>query len=212
MIDLLAYEKELYSEGIEYIAGTDEAGRGPLAGPVVAAAVILPKNMIITGVNDSKQLTEKKRDELFNIINEKALAVGIAFVDNNKIDEINILEASRLAMMEAIKKLKIKPQYVLSDAMPMNIDIPVKPIIKGDALSESIAAASIIAKVTRDRFMDEMDLKYPNYGFKKHKGYPTKDHIEAIKKYGITDIHRKTFKPIKTMLNEQLSFDFIDEI
>ncbi len=208
MIDLLAYEKELYEEGIEYIAGTDEAGRGPLAGPVVAAAVILPKGLIITGVNDSKQLTEKKREELFDLINEKALAVGVCFIDNNKIDEINILEASRLAMMEAIKKLKIKPQYVLSDAMPMNIDIPVKPIIKGDALSESIAAASIIAKVSRDRFMDEMDLKYPNYGFKKHKGYPTKDHIEAIKKYGITPIHRKTFKPIKNMLIEQLEFDF----
>lgn len=208
MIDLLAYEKELYEEGIEYIAGTDEAGRGPLAGPVVAAAVILPKGLIITGVNDSKQLTEKKREELFDLINEKALAVGVCFIDNNKIDEINILEASRLAMMEAIKKLKIKPEYVLSDAMPMNIDIPVKPIIKGDALSESIAAASIIAKVSRDRFMDEMDLKYPNYGFKKHKGYPTKDHIEAIKKYGITPIHRKTFKPIKTMLIEQLEFDF----
>ena len=208
MIDLLAYEKELYSEGIEYIAGTDEAGRGPLAGPVVAAAVILPKNTIILGVNDSKQLTEKKREELFDIINEKALAVGVAFVDNEKIDEINILEASRLAMMEAIKKLKIKPEYVLSDAMKMNIDVPVKPIIKGDALSESIAAASIIAKVTRDRYMDEMDLKYPNYGFKKHKGYPTKDHIEAIKKYGITPIHRKTFKPIKKMLIEQLEFDF----
>ncbi len=208
MIDLLAYEKELYSEGYEFIAGTDEAGRGPLAGPVVAAAVILPKNTIITGVNDSKQLTEKKRNVLFDIINEKALAVGVAFIDNKKIDEINILEASRLAMMEAIKKLKIKAQYVLSDAMPMNIDVPVKPIIKGDALSESIAAASIIAKVTRDRYMDEMDKIYPEYGFKKHKGYPTKAHIEAIKKYGITDIHRKTFKPIKTMLIEQISFDF----
>ena len=208
MIDLLAFEKELYNEGINYIAGTDEAGRGPLAGPVVAAAVILPKNMIITGVNDSKQLTEKRRNELFDIINEKALAVGVAFIDNQKIDEINILEASRLAMMEAIKKLKIKPEYVLSDAMPMNIDVPVKPIIKGDALSESIAAASIIAKVTRDRYMDEMDKLYPEYGFKKHKGYPTKDHIEAIKKYGITDIHRKTFKPIKTMLIEQIKFDF----
>lgn len=208
MTDLLAFEKELYNEGIEYIAGTDEAGRGPLAGPVVAAAVILPKGLIITGVNDSKQLTEKKREELFDIINEKALAVGVSFIDNNKIDEINILEASRLAMMEAIKQLKIKPQYVLSDAMKMNIDVPVKPIIKGDALSESIAAASIIAKVLRDRYMDEMDLKYPNYGFKKHKGYPTKDHIEAIKKYGITPIHRKTFKPIKTMLIEQLEFDF----
>ena len=208
LTDLLAYEKELYNEGIEYIAGTDEAGRGPLAGPVVAAAVILPKGLIITGVNDSKQLTEKKREELFDIINEKALAIGISFIDNNKIDEINILEASRLAMMEAIKQLKIKPQYVLSDAMKMNIDVPVKPIIKGDALSESIAAASIIAKVMRDRYMDEMDLKYPNYGFKKHKGYPTKDHIEAIKKYGITPIHRKTFKPIKTMLIEQLEFDF----
>ena len=208
MIDLLAYEKELYKEGYEFIAGTDEAGRGPLAGPVVAAAVILPKNTIITGVNDSKQLTEKKRNELFDIINEKALAVGVSFIDNKKIDEINILEASRLAMMEAIKKLKIKAQYVLSDAMPMNIDVPVKPIIKGDALSESIAAASIIAKVTRDRYMDEMDKLYPEYGFKKHKGYPTKDHIEAIKKYGITDIHRKTFKPIKTMLIEQITFDF----
>ena len=208
MIDLLAYEKELYNEGIEYIAGTDEAGRGPLAGPVVAAAVILPKNMIITGVNDSKKLTEKRRNELFDIINEKALAVGVCFIDNKKIDEINILEASRLAMAEAIKKLKIKPEYVLSDAMPMNIDVPVKPIIKGDALSESIAAASIIAKVSRDRYMDEMDKLYPEYGFKKHKGYPTKDHIEAIKKYGITDIHRKTFKPIKTMLIEQIEFDF----
>ena len=208
MIDLLAYEKELYSEGYELICGTDEAGRGPLAGPVVAAAVILPKNMIIEGVNDSKQLTEKKREELFDIIYEKALAVGVCFIDNKKIDEINILEASRLAMMEAIKKLKIKPDYVLSDAMKMNIDIPVKPIIKGDALSINIAAASIIAKVSRDRFMDEMDLKYPNYGFKRHKGYPTKDHIEAIKKYGITEIHRRTFKPIRTMLEEQLSFDF----
>lgn len=208
MIDLLAFEKELYKEGYEFIAGTDEAGRGPLAGPVVAAAVILPKDLIIDGVNDSKQLTEKKREELFDIIMDKALAVGISFIDNKKIDEINILEASRLAMMEAIKKLKIKPDYVLSDAMKMNIDIPVKPIIKGDALSINIAAASIIAKVSRDRFMDEMDLKYPNYGFKRHKGYPTKDHIEAIKKYGITDIHRTTFKPIKTMLVEQLSFDF----
>ena len=208
MIDLLAFEKELYKEGYEFIAGTDEAGRGPLAGPVVAAAVILPKNLIIDGVNDSKQLTEKKREELFNIIMDKALAVGISFIDNKKIDEINILEASRLAMMEAIKKLKIKPDYVLSDAMKMNIGIPVNPIVKGDALSESIAAASIIAKVSRDRFMDEMDLKYPNYGFKRHKGYPTKDHIEAIKKWGICEIHRKTFKPIKTMLIEQLSFDF----
>ena len=208
LIDLLAFEKELYKEGYEYICGTDEAGRGPLAGPVVAAAVILPKNMLIEGVNDSKQLTEKKREELFDVIMEKALAVGIAFVDNKKIDEINILEASRLAMMEAIKKLKIKPDYVLSDCMKMDIGIPVKPIVKGDALSINIAAASIIAKVTRDRYMDEMDLKYPNYGFKGHKGYPTKSHIEAIEKYGITEIHRRTFKPIKTMLVEQLSFDF----
>ena len=208
MIDLLAYEKELYEKGYEYICGTDEAGRGPLAGPVVAAAVILPKNMMIVGVNDSKQLTEKKREELFDVIMDKALAVGVCFIDNKKIDEINILEASRLAMMEAIKKLKIKPDYVLSDCMKMDIGIPVNPIVKGDALSESIAAASIIAKVSRDRFMDEMDLKYPNYGFKRHKGYPTKDHIEAIKKWGICKIHRKTFKPIKTMLVEQLSFDF----
>lgn len=211
MIDLLAYEKELYKEGYEYICGTDEAGRGPLAGPVVAAAVILPKGLMIEGVNDSKQLSEKKREALYDVIYEKALAVGVCFIDNKKIDEINILEASRLAMMEAIKKLKIKPDYVLSDAMKMNLDIPVNPIIKGDAKSLSIAAASIIAKVSRDRYMDEMDLKYPNYGFKLHKGYPTKAHIEAIEKYGVTDIHRLTFKPIKNMNIEQLSFDFDGE-
>lgn len=206
LIDLLKYEKELYEQGINYIAGTDEAGRGPLAGPVVAAAVILPKGLIIDGVNDSKQLTEKKRDALYDVIKEKALAVGVSFISPKEIDEINILEASRKAMIEAISKLEIKPEYVLSDCMKMNIGIPVNPLIKGDALSESIAAASIIAKVERDRYMLEMDKLYPNYGFKEHKGYPTKAHIEAIEKYGILDIHRKTFKPIKNMLVEQLSF------
>ena len=207
-MELSKYEREYNEKGYELIGGIDEAGRGPLFGPVVAACVILPKGCLIEGVNDSKKLSEKKREALFDEIKETAVAWGVGIVDNNTIDEINILEASRLAMMEAIKKLKIKPDYVLSDCMKMNIGIPVNPIVKGDALSESIAAASIIAKVSRDRFMDEMDLKYPNYGFKRHKGYPTKDHIEAIKKWGICEIHRKTFKPIKTMLIEQLSYDF----
>lgn len=206
MTNLLKYENELYDQGVNYIAGTDEAGRGPLAGPVVAAAVILPKGVFIDGVNDSKQLTEKKREFLYDVIMEKALFVSVSFIYPKEIDEINIYEASKKAMINCINDLKIKPEYVLSDAMPIKMDIPVKPIIKGDALSLSIASASIIAKVTRDRYMLEMDKLYPLYGFKDHKGYPTKKHIEAIIKYGILDIHRKTYKPIKNMKIEQLSF------
>lgn len=208
MTDLLKYENELYEKGFNYIVGTDEAGRGPLAGPVVAAAVILPKGLIIEGVNDSKQLTEKKREALYDVIKEKAICYATTFIYPDEIDKINILEASRKAMIESIKKLKIKPDYILSDCMKMDIGIPVNPLVKGDALSESIAAASILAKVERDRYMIELDKKYPLYGFKKHKGYPTKSHIDAIKKYGILPEHRKTFKPIKDMAYEFIQFDF----
>ena len=199
--DMLKYEKELYDQGIELIAGTDEVGRGPLVGPVVAAAVILPKGYNLEGLDDSKKLTEKKRDKFFDIIMEEAVSVGIGIVDAKTIDEINILEASRLAMKLAIENLSIKPEHVLSDAMKLtNIDIPYTDIIHGDALSLSIAAASVIAKVTRDREMYELDSKYPSYGFKNHKGYPTKKHIEAINKYGLIDGYRKTYGPVKDII------------
>lgn len=208
MTNLYQYENELYLKGYNNIAGTDEAGRGPLAGPVVAAAVILPKGLIIEGINDSKKLSEKKREELSYIIKEKAVAYSIVFVDEKKIDEINIYEASRLAMIKAISSLKVKADYVLSDAMPINsLDVEVLPIIKGDAKSASIAASSILAKVARDHYMEKLDSKYPEYGFKKHKGYPTKAHIEAIKKYGVLDCHRKTYGPVREQLVIQLELD-----
>ena len=192
--EMMNYEKELYEKGIEYIAGIDEAGRGPLCGPVVSAAVILKKGDYIEGVNDSKKLSENKREKLFDEINERAVAIGIGIVDEKTIDEINILEATRLAMKKAVENLQVNPQHVLVDAeKKVPIDIPYTPIIKGDALSVSIAAASIIAKVTRDRMLYEMDKKYPEYGFAKNKGYGTKAHVEAIKQYGLTEIHRKSF-------------------
>lgn len=197
--DLLEYERNLYSDGYNFIAGTDEAGRGPLCGPVVAAAVILPKNYHLEGLTDSKKLTEKKREQFFPIIMKDALSVGVSIIDNHKIDEINILEASRLAMNEAIDKLAIKPDYIITDAMDLHRDNCL-PIIKGDAKSITIAAASVIAKVTRDHIMDELDEKYPMYELKKHKGYPTKKHIELIKKYGIVDIYRRSYRPVKEVL------------
>lgn len=199
-IDLLKYEKELYEKGYEFICGTDEAGRGPLVGPVVAAAVILPKNYELDGLNDSKQLSEKKRLKFYDIIMQDALSVGIGIVEADIIDEINILEASRLAMNTAIDNLKIKPDYILTDAMKLDRDVEVLPIIHGDALSLNIAAASVIAKVTRDRIMTEFGLKHPEYEFNRHKGYPTKRHIELVKKYGILKEYRKTFRPIKDMM------------
>ena len=206
--EMLNYEKELYKEGIELIGGVDEAGRGPLVGPVVAACVILPKNYSLPGLNDSKQLTEKKRDKFYDIIMQDAISVGVGVVDAKTIDEINILEASRLAMKLAIDNMKIKPQYVLSDAMKLtNIDIPYKDIIHGDALSLSIAAGSVIAKVTRDRMMYELDKKYPEYGFAKHKGYPTKYHMEILKKYGPLDNYRFTYKPVSDLINKEESSD-----
>lgn len=211
-IDLLKYEKELYKEGITLIAGTDEAGRGPLVGPVVAAAVILPKNYFLDGLNDSKQLSEKKREKFFDIIINDAISVGVGVVDAKTIDEINILEASRLAMKKAISNLKVQPEYILSDAMKLEgINIPYKDIIHGDALSLSIAAASVIAKVTRDRMMIDLDKKYPMYGFKKHKGYPTKEHIENVKKYGVLEIYRFTYKPIRDLIINDESSDLSNE-
>lgn len=198
-VDLLHYEKELYKEGFKLIAGTDEVGRGPLVGPVVAAAVILPKNYQLEGLNDSKKLSEKKRKEYYNILIKEAISYGIGIVEAKVIDEINIYEASRKAMLEAINNLSVKPDYVLSDAMPLPIKTS-KSIIHGDALSLSIAAASVIAKVTRDEMMYELDKLYPEYGFKNHKGYPTKKHLENIQKYGILDNYRFSYKPVKALV------------
>ena len=203
--NLLKYEEELYKQNITLIAGVDEAGRGPLVGPVVAAAVILPKNYHLEGLNDSKQLSEKKREYFYQILEKEALSIGVGIVSASEIDKINILEASRKAMYMAIDNLAIRPEYILSDAMNLNdIDIPSRPIIHGDALSLSIAGASVIAKVTRDHIMYELDKKYPEYNYKKNKGYPTKEHLELIKKYGITEEYRMTYKPVKLILEEKV--------
>ena len=191
---MLEYERALYAKGYEFVCGIDEAGRGPLCGPVVAAAVILKKEDHIEGVNDSKKLTEKKREELFEIIKERAVAWSVGIVDEETIDRINILEATRLAMKKAVEGLSQKPDFALVDAeKKVPIDVPYSPIIKGDALSESIAAASIIAKVTRDHMIIELDKEYPEYGFAKNKGYGTKEHTEAILKYGLCKVHRRSF-------------------
>ena len=189
------FENELYESGIKYIAGIDEVGRGTLVGPVVTAAVILPRDFYDERINDSKKLTEKKRELLYDVIMENAVSVGIGISSEDVIDEINILEATKKAMIEAVNNLSVKPEYLLIDAVKLNIDIPQISIIKGDAKSESIAAASIVAKVTRDRMMIELDKIHPEYDFKHNKGYGTKKHIEAIEKYGIIKEHRKTFAP-----------------
>ena len=194
LLKMLEYENSAYNEGYSFIAGVDEAGRGPLAGPVVAAAVILPKGLLIEGVNDSKKLSEAVRDRLFDEIKQKALAYSISIVDEKCIDEINILNATKKAMREAICGLSQQADCILLDAVKLE-DISTKqiPIIKGDALSLSIAAASILAKVTRDRLICELDSQYPEYGFATHKGYGTAQHISAIKKFGICPIHRLSF-------------------
>ncbi len=189
------FENELYESGIKYIAGIDEVGRGPLVGPVVTAAVILPRDFYDERINDSKKLTEKKRELLYDVIMENAISVGIGISSEDVIDDINILEATKKAMIEAVNNLSVKPEHLLIDAVKLNVDIPQTSIIKGDAKSESIAAASIIAKVTRDRMMIELDREHPEYDFKHNKGYGTKKHIEAIEKYGILKEHRKTFAP-----------------
>ena len=199
MLNNREYE-EKYSN-LNYICGVDEVGRGPLVGPVVASAVILPKNYFIEGLTDSKKLSKKKRDYFYEVIKKEALAIGIGIVDNKKIDEINILEASRLAMKQAINSLSIKPDIILTDAMRLDMGISEEDIIKGDLKSITISAASVIAKVTRDKMMEELHEKYPMYNFIKNNGYPTKEHIEAIKKYGIIKEHRKSFRPIKDTIN-----------
>lgn len=194
LIQMSKYEREAYLQGFQYVAGVDEAGRGPLAGPVVAACVMLPEDCLIEDLDDSKKLSASQREKLYEIIVEKAISMGIGMVDEKCIDDMNILNATKLAMKNAIGQIKPRPDMLLIDAVSLkDVDIAQLPIIKGDALSISIAAASIIAKVTRDRLITEADCIYPQYGFKKHKGYGTEEHINAIKKYGICPIHRVSF-------------------
>lgn len=194
-------EQELFDKGYKFIAGTDEAGRGPLAGPVVAAAVVLREGQFIEGVTDSKKLTEKKREQLFDVIIKEAVAYSIKFVDEKVIDEINIRNASFKAMCEAVDDLSVKPEFVLVDGNAMKgMDVPHECVVKGDFKCNCIGAASILAKVARDRFMAEIHEKYPEYAFDKHKGYPTKLHYEMIEKHGILPIHRRTF--LKKILGE----------
>lgn len=196
-IDMLVLEKELYTLGYSNIAGVDEAGRGPLAGDVYAAAVILPQNLCIEGLNDSKKLTEKKREELFGIICEKAIAYSVCAISAQEIDEINILEATYKAMQGAVARLHIQPDFVMIDGNRIKgIELPHKTVIKGDALSASIAAASILAKVSRDRYMQEQAKLYPQYQFEIHKGYGTKSHMRLIAEYGPSPIHRRTFRGV----------------
>ena len=204
-MDLYKYESELYDKGITYIGGVDEVGRGPLNGPVVASCVVLPKNFVLDGLTDSKKLSERYRNLFYDYIINNCVAYGIGEVSAERIDEINIYEASREAMIIAINKVReqINLEHVLIDAMPINLDIPTTSIIKGDAKSISIAASSVVAKVTRDRLMYELDKKYPEYGYASHKGYPTKKHIEAIHKYGLIDGYRKTYGPVKELLEEK---------
>ena len=193
-VDLWRYEREAFAEGFAVVCGVDEAGRGPLAGPVCAAAVILPRETVIDGLNDSKKLPDKKRRELYDIITERAVAYGIAFASEQEIDEVNILQATFLAMERAMEKLSVRPQLALIDGnRAKDFGLPVRTIVSGDALSASIAAASILAKVTRDRLMEELDGEYPQYGFAVHKGYGTKRHYEALRAFGPCPIHRRTF-------------------
>jgi len=205
------YENKYYAQGFTYIAGTDEAGRGPLAGPVVVGACILPKNYDNPLIDDSKKLTDKKRRELFEIIKDVALAYSIIIIGPEEIDRTNIYECARHGMSEAIRSLGDLVDVILTDAMPLkNFNQPLEAIIKGDANSQTIAAASILAKVTRDDLMIEYDKLYPQYNFAKNKGYGTKDHFDALEKYGPCPIHRKTFEPIRSMIALKLDLHFDD--
>ena len=199
-IEMQYYERLAYQEGASFIAGVDEVGRGPLAGPVVAAAVILPKNIEDLGFDDSKKLSASKREAIYQLIQEKAIAIGIGIVDADIIDQVNIYQASRLAMQQAVSELKIQPDYLLIDAMKIDVNTPQIGIIKGDAKSISIAAASIVAKQVRDQMMQEFDELYPGYDFSNNAGYGTPKHLEGLNKKGISPIHRKTFAPIKDFL------------
>lgn len=200
--DNYKYERELRESGIKFIAGVDEVGRGPLVGPVVAACCVLPEEFNLEGLTDSKKLSEKKRDFYFEEIKRQALGYGIGIIDEKIIDEVNIYEATKLAMKEAINECmkNCKVEHVLIDAMPLELDVPTTSIIKGDLKSITISAASVLAKVTRDRMLDELHEKYPMYDFKKNKGYPTKKHLEAIEEYGIIDEHRRSYGPVKNYI------------
>lgn len=202
-IDNYKYERELRKKGVTLIAGVDEVGRGPLVGPVVTACVILPEKFDLPHLTDSKKLTERRREILYKEIQEQALGIGIGIVDNGEIDRINILNATKKAMKMAINNCKVKPEHVLIDAVKLDIDIPTTSIIKGDLKSITISAASVIAKVTRDHMLYELDEKYPMYDFKHNKGYPTKKHIEAIKEYGIIKEHRRSYSPVKEYVNNK---------
>lgn len=201
-MDLWEYENKLYKQGINYIGGVDEVGRGPLVGPVVAACCVLPKDFVLEGLTDSKKLSEKKRNIFFDYIKDNCICYGIGIVEPEIIDEVNIYQATKIAMKQAISKVEeqIDLEHVLIDAMPLDLDIPTISIIKGDSKSISIAAASVLAKVTRDSMMYELDKKYPQYGYASHKGYPTKKHLEAIHKYGLIEGYRKTYGPVREIL------------
>ena len=201
MNNLYEYELDLIKQGYQLIGGIDEVGRGPLVGPVVAACVVLPLNYKLPGLNDSKKLSEKKRELFYQIIKKDALGIGIGIIDEKIIDQVNIYEATKLAMKAAIKNNPIKIDYLLIDAMKLDVDIPFQAIIKGDQKSLSIAAASVIAKVTRDQILIELDKKYPQYNFKNNKGYGTKKHLEALKIYGALKEHRVSFKPVQDVIN-----------
>lgn len=195
------FEQQLVAEGYRLIAGVDEVGRGPMAGPLVAAAVILPVGHQIEGINDSKKLSHNQRQHLYTLIKEQAIAIDVAFIEVDMVDHLNVYQATKKAMLQCVNH--IKPDVVLIDAMLLDTTIPQISLIKGDQLSASIAAASIIAKVERDRYMEKMDQMYPQYGFAQHKGYVTKKHLDAIKKHGITPIHRLSFAPVREVIENQ---------
>lgn len=207
MCERLKYEKAAYQQGKKVIIGLDEAGRGPMAGPLVVGAVIFDKNYYNEDIDDSKKLTEKKREALYDVIIHDALAYQIEIIDVEEVDRLNVYQASKIGMLRAIEHISLQPDFALTDAMPLGDAIDHQAIIKGDHLSMTIGAASILAKVTRDRIMKDYDAMYPQYGFAKHKGYPTKQHKEALLQYGVTPIHRRSFQPVIDVLNEQLSLD-----
>jgi len=206
-MDFWQYEKELFKKGIEFVGGVDEVGRGPLVGPVVTACVVLPKDFVLEGLTDSKKLSEKKRDKFYEYIINNCIAYAVGECSPEEIDQYNILEATKIAMGRAIDKVReqINLEYVLVDGnMKMNLDLPYESIVKGDSKSISISAASVVAKVTRDRMMYELDKKYPMYGYGNHKGYPTKAHLEAINKYGLIAGYRKSYGPVQDVLNKNI--------
>lgn len=210
--NLYQFEEELEDQGISVIAGVDEVGRTALAGPIVVASVILPIDTRIKGISDPKNLSDKRRNELYKIILHEALAISVSFINEKTVDKIDVFESTKQGMLDSISKLKTAPEFVLIDSMDLHeLSIPHNSIIHGDTLSASIAAAGIIAKITRDEYMDKMDFKYPNYGFKKHRGYCTKDHLEALEHFGPCEIHRKSFTPVSKYLTHQLSLNLFDE-